>query len=180
MGLRIRKLADKTSGERVTVPVMQELTLRNGETVLVPTGEVKLVNPDTPGTDHEPWPMVGVEILGDEPPARAKISQRMAQAASGEGWLTLVNSRPVVRPAGPNQGTFESSVNGTPHVFYHADEIHIETANHGLVKYRVVRQPDKYAATEGADLETPVTPEMYAAGQTSVDWTYGLELMDSE
>jgi hypothetical protein len=157
---------------------MEEQVLRNGETVLVPTGEIKLVNPDTPGVEHEPWPGAGIEIVADELPKTTKLAQRYAQSAAAEGWMTLVNSCPVVRPAGPNQGTFESTVNGTPHVFYHVDEIHIDTVNHGLVKYRVVRQPDKYLADSDDDA-APVTPEDYAAGNTRVDWHYVLELIDN-
>lgn len=163
MGLQIHKLADTSSGERV---------VRYDEV----TGEKKLVNPATPGNEHEPWPLKGVRIANDGgPSAKCNVSQRYVSTAVSEGWMTRVNERAVVRPAGRTQAHLESSQTGTPHVFIHADEIHIKTLD-GDVKYRVIHQPDKYAATGGD--KKKVTPEMYEAGETRVDWFYGLELIN--
>lgn len=168
--LHIRKLADKSDGERVRVPVLTDLTLANGEVVQVPTGEVKLVNPATPGTDHEPWPLAGVQFV-DEVPEQTAVSTGWLDNAVDEGWARRINERMVRRPSGP-----ASQPGATrPHVFVHCDEVVFDTVD-GEIRYRVTHQPDKYVA-DGDD-ETPMTSEHYAAGNSRVDWYYGLELVN--
>lgn len=169
-GLRIRKHPDTRGQERVVRfdPV---------------TGEKKLVNPATPGEDHEPWPLLGI-TLEAAPELTTAPTQLVAQGTA-EGWLTAEGQRPVVRPAGPTQDILASSHTGQPHIFIHVDRLIFHTLD-GDVAYRVVHQPDKYAdhgeATYpeqvdpfDADDDTPVTPEIYAAGATRVDHFYGLE-----
>lgn len=159
--LRVRKLADKSTGTRV-VRFDPE------------TGERKLVNPDTPGDSHEPWPLLGVQFEG-EAPQETKVPTKYVEAAIAEGWMERVNERPVVRPAGPRQNVWSSTHNGTPHTFIHCDQIIFHMVE-GDYTYEVVHQPDKYLA-DGHDDDT-VTPEEYAAGNTRVDHWYGLELID--
>jgi hypothetical protein len=160
VGLKIRKLADKTQETRV-IRFDPE------------TGEKKLVNPATPGEDHEPWPLAGV-VIEDEIQSSVRVPMSYVSKAIAEGWMTRVNEKVVVRPAGPNQKVFASSATGTPHVFFHADEIHIHTVG-GDVKYKVTHQPDKYASK--GDDSTQVTEKIYSAGDTRVDWFYDLELI---
>lgn len=156
MGLRIRKHADTSGGERI----------RRFDPV---TGERKLVNPATPGSDHEPWPLAGVTIehMSDE----ARLSTTFVADGIREGWITGVNAQPVVRPAGPEQHVWNSGQSGQPHVFMHYDALVFHTLD-GDVTFKVTHQPDKYADTAEADDKTPVTPETYAAGATRVDWFY--------
>ena len=101
------------------------------------------------------------------PPDKATMSMGLAQQGEAEGWLTLENLRPVHRPGGPAAQPWRIT-----HTFLHADALVLHTVD-GDVRYRVVRQPDKYVA--GDDLGS-VTPDIYEAGDTVVSWAYGLEL----
>lgn len=157
--LTIRKLADTSGGERVKM--FDERT-----------GQPKLVNPATPGTEHEPWPLAGVQIMG-EIPDEVTVPTSWVDRGVTEGWLELVNPRTVVRPAGPRQSVLNSTTNGGPHVFVHADAIVVKTLA-GDVRYRVAHQPDKYA--DPGDDTTPVTPDVYDGGNTRVDHFYRLVL----
>jgi len=155
--LAVRKLADRSIGERVVRydPV---------------TGEKKLVNPATPGDQHEPWPLLGVRIEG-ELPDETRVSTRWVAGGVAEGWLELVNEQVVHRPSGPPDDLWRTP----PHTFRQADAIIIKTVD-GPVTYRVIHQPDKYV--DDAKPDARVTPEIYAAGQTRVDHFYDLELED--
>lgn len=165
-GLKIQKIADRTGQERLVRfdPI---------------TGEKKLVNPATEGDDHEPWPLAGVVLL--EAPDETTVSTTYVAEARNEGWVTLEDETVVVRPAGPAADPWK----GDPHVFHQCAVIVFHTLD-GDVRYRVTHQPDKYACAEDAtfpdqvpaktktDNETPVTPELYAAGATRVDNFYGI------
>jgi len=157
--LTVRKLADRSTGTREVRfdPV---------------TGLKKLVNPATPGEEHEPWPLMGVEVVGDVP-AATRVPTRWVARGISEGWLQGIGGNPVVRPAGPAQTDWNSSQTGAPHMFMHYDRIVIKAVT-GDVVYRVTHQPDKYVA-DGAD-DASVTPELYAAGETRVDHFYDLVL----
>lgn len=159
--LTVRKLADTSTGTRVTRfdPV---------------TGEKKLVNPATPGDDHEPWPLAGIRIEGDAP-RTTRVPTSWVSNGIAERWIEGVNGRPVVRPAGPTPDVWNSSQTGAPHLFMHYDALVLKTVD-GDVRYRVVHQPDKY--TDGDDPAEPATAEAYAQGRTRVDWFYDLELED--
>lgn len=159
--LTVRKLADRSSGTREVRfdPV---------------TGAKKLVNPETPGEDHEPWPLLGVRVEG-EAPEETQVPTSWVDKGIAEGWIVAVGGRPVVRPAGPTQDVWISSHTGTPHVFMHYDALVIKTVD-GDVRYTVTRQPDKYVID--GDEKASVTPDAYAAGETRVDWYYDLKLED--
>lgn len=151
--LTIRKLADRTTGERVVAYDPQ-------------TGAKRLVNPATPGDEHEPWPIAGVQIVG-APPQTTSVSTAWVATGVGEGWITREGERLVHRPAGPAADKWRAT-----HTFVHADALVLHTVDGG-VRYRVTRQPDKYTVDND---EAPVTDWVYASGQTRVDWFYGLEL----
>lgn len=174
--LAIRKLADRESGERVVRfdPV---------------TGEKKLVNPATPGDEHEPWPLAGVRFEG-EAPDQVSVPMDWVQRAVAEGWAELVNQRAVVRPAGPTQDVLVSSHTGAPHTFIQADEVIFHMID-GDYRYKITRNPDKYAVDSVGVVNADkgligvrisktkkVTPEVYSAGQTEVCWDYMLERID--
>ena len=155
-GLVIRKHADTRGQERV-VRYDPE------------TGEKRLVNPATPGDDHEPWPLLGITL--EAAPQETTISTTLLAEGVAAGWITAENQRAVVRPAGATQDVLFSGQTGQPHMFVHCDRVIFHTLD-GHVAYRVTHQPDKYAAT--GDDDTPVTPEVYAAGETRVDHFYRL------
>jgi hypothetical protein len=161
--LKIRKLADKSTGERIVKFDPN-------------TGEKKLVNPATPGEEHEPWPLAGVRFEGDAPQSTV-VPVKYVDQAVREGWMQRVNERAVVRPAGRAMDEW-SGVQGSPHTFIQCDEIVIKTVD-GDFRYRVVVQPDKYvAAQNGIDVDKKVTPKLYESGKTAVVHDYTLERID--
>jgi hypothetical protein len=153
-GLQVRKLADRAEQERI-VRFDPE------------TGEKRLVNPATPGDGHEPWPLLGIELIGD-PPKEARVSQTWVMNGIDDGWLELEGDRPEHRPGGPPGNRWRVT-----HTFIHADAIIIHTIS-GDVRYKITHQPDKYA--ESGDDDTKVTDEHYVSGDTRVDWFYDLKL----
>jgi hypothetical protein len=160
--LELRRLADKSVGRRVQM-------------FDVDTGEPKLVNPDTPGYDHEPWPTLGITIINsDGPPRLTTISTDYANQLVADGLLERVGERPVIRPAGPHAAPWSSP----PHVFIHADTLVFKDHERGPVTYKVTRQPDKFV-TEGSDV--PVTDYVelleHELPLTSVEHFYNLELV---
>lgn len=128
------------------------------------------------------WPLAGVRIVGD-PPIEISVPQSYVTRARAEGWMTLENEQVVYRQAAPNDDPLAAS----PHQFMQADAIVIHTVD-GDVRYRVTRQPDKYAdnavidergrvvKASDYDDETRVTDEIYDAGETRVDAFYNLTL----
>lgn len=157
-GMKVRKFANYEAGGRRVKRYDPE------------TGLARLVNPDTPGEEHEPWPLLGVRFVGD-PPAEARVPTKWVDKGVAEGWIVGVNGRPVVRPAGPTQDVWNSSQTGRPHLLVHYDELVFRTLD-GDVRYTVTHQPDKYVA--GGGDEDAVTPDVYAAGTTRVDHFYDL------
>lgn len=156
--LRIRKLADRDTGERVS-----------GFHPL--TGAPTPVNPAT--GQPEPWPLSGVRFE-DGAPKRTRVPTGWVQRAMGEGWLSGEGHEVVVRPAGPAGSSWVATdAAPSPHVFHHFAALVFHTVD-GDVRYKVTHQPDKYA--ESGNDATPVTDEMYAAGGTRVDHFYDLEL----
>lgn len=154
-GLQIRKLADRSSGDRVARydPV---------------TGAKKLVNPDTPGDDHEPWPLLGIQLLDDPPLRSCRVSTGMVAQGQHEGWIEVEGGEMVHRPGGPASDPWRLT-----HSFRQADAIVFKTVD-GDVRYEVVRNPDKFVA--GSDTDE-VTDQIYAAGETVVDKFYDLRLV---
>lgn len=166
-GLTLRKLADKSVGERVSM--------------LDANGARILVNPDTPGEDHEPWPLVGVRILDDPVPDPCRLSTNLVEQGLHEGWIEVEGDEMVHRPGGPPGNPWRLT-----HSLRHVDSIVIHTVD-GDVEYEVTRQPDKYhgVVVEGpkgvtlyeVDDDAEVTNEIYAAGETVVDKFYDLRLV---
>jgi len=153
-GLAIRKLADKSEGTRVTRYVVSD----DGETV-----EKRLVNPDTEGDEHEPWPLAGIEIVNDKLPKRAILSTSYVSSARAEGWIEVEGEKVVHKPKGPANNPWQDT-----HTFVQLDAITIKTTE-GDVRYKVVHQPDKYD-DNGDPTDVAGDPSTY------VDWFYGLEL----
>jgi len=151
-GLVIRKLADKTGEQR---NVMFDST----------TGEKKLVNPATPGEDHEPWPFAGIRIENEDgPPKKAMLTTSFVAQAISEGWIETTGEKPVFKPSGSK----ELPWNTPPHVFIQYKTITIKTVD-GDVKYNVTRNPDKYDKN-GEPTEEAGDPD------AEVIWYYDLEL----
>lgn len=147
--LRLEKLADRSGGQQALEADLP--------------GEPMVTAAAPPGV----WPLAGVTVQGD-PPRRTQLSHHLVQRGRREGWIDVEGEDVVHRPGGPPDLPY-----AVTHTFFHHDVIIIKTVD-GDVRYRVVHQPDKYAA-EGDD-DTPVTDEVYAAGATRVDWIYRLEL----
>jgi hypothetical protein len=114
------------------------------------------------------WPLSHVSLVG-EPPETCQVPQDYALAARAEGWLTMEEDSTVYRPSAPR----DQPTSQPPHVFVHCKAIVIHTPDRAI-RYKVVRQPDKYAAD--GDERTKVTDKMYDAGETVVDKHYDLEL----
>lgn len=128
---------------------------------------------DRSGDEPEPgqsWPLAGISIVGDEPPRETTISTKLVRQARREGWLETIGENVVHRPGGPADDEWADT-----HTFIHLDAIVFHTLD-GDVRYRVTKQPDKFV--EGDDPAAPVTPEIYAEGNTRVDHFYELELED--
>lgn len=129
--LTIRKLANKDGQERVKKFDPE-------------TGQPKLVNPATPGEDHEPWPLLGVTIEGD-PPHLTSVGTSWVDTGVREGWLKRSGLQAVVRPAGPHDDPL-----GKTHTFIHMERLVINDHERGPVVYRVTQQADKYWVADGS------------------------------
>lgn len=150
-GLEIRKLADKTSEQRITM----------FDSV---TGEKKLVNPATEGEDHEAWPLAGIKIAnGDGPPQYAAMSVSYVAQAISEGWIETTGEKRVFKPAGSKENPWSGT-----HTFIQYKTITIKTVD-GDVTYNVTRNPDKYDKN-GEPTEEAGDPT------AEVRWQYDLEL----
>lgn len=126
--LELRRLADKSEGQRV---------VRFDEE----TGERKLVNPATPGNDHEPWPTAGITIINpDGPPQLTTISTDYVNQLVADGLVERKGEHAVTRPAGP----YHAPWSVPPHTFIQCDYITFRDSYRGDVIYKVVQQPDKY------------------------------------
>ena len=159
-GFRARIHADRTDGERVKRYDPE-------------TGEGYLADPSTWRRDdpatwvEKPWPATAIELI-DGAPASAQTTLQWIRKRQAEGLVVVEGERPEHRPGGPPDDLWRVT-----HTFIHIDALVLKTTD-GDVRYRVVRQPDKYVAG-GAD-EDLVTPDIYAAGETDVAWFYLLEL----
>lgn len=142
----IRKLADKTVGERQVRFVVRNPSVGADGSVLIDPADLERVlwNPATPGSEHEPWPLAGVELV--DPPQYARIPQGTLMLWKGEGWAELENERYVHRPGGPPEEPFRVT-----HSFVHADRIVLHTVD-GDVSYRVLESPDKWPAEKDGEL----------------------------
>lgn len=167
-GLVLRKLADRSEGTRIPA-------------VDTTTGEKALYNPET--ERFEPWPYAGHSVI-DAPPV-ARIPMSTVADGLREGWIAVEGESVVHRPGGPPGDEWRVT-----HTFRHLTTIIIKAVE-GDYRYRVTHQPDKYVDTRepedhkgrdaaphgpGPEDDDPVTPEVYAAGTTRVDWYYEAEL----
>jgi hypothetical protein len=183
--LHIRKLADKSEGEReprylarnvlvsiddvkATVDEAADGTkIVSLPTVLVHPGSVEriLFNPATPELEHEAWPLAGIE-LGDgdnPPPKRTSISTGKVAEGIAEGWIEAEGTTEIYRHGGP-----KDNPTAVIHGFLHHDALVFHTVN-GDYRYRVTGQPDKYNAGG--------TPGHHAGDEDAeVRWYYELEL----
>lgn len=150
--LRIRKVADQSSGARVV----------RYDTV---TGEKLLVDPVDGAV--RAWPLAGVRFEG-APPAETTAGTTWVAEAIREGWLVGEGEQVVHRPGGPADNVWSKT-----HTFRHFTALVFRTLD-GDFRYRVTHQPDKYA--DPGDDDIPVTAEVYASGATRVDHFYGLQL----
>jgi hypothetical protein len=157
--LTIRKLANKEDQERVRKFDPE-------------TGQPKLVNPATPGEDHEPWPLLGVVVEG-QPPKYTTAGVAWVNAACAEGWMRRIGERAVARPGGPPNAPWS-----TVHTFVQADRLEIEDYDRGVVTYRVVQNPDKFWASGEPVEEYGFASDEELAG-TEVQHFYELMLVDN-
>lgn len=127
-GLRVRKLADKSTGTRIPRWDPE-------------TGEKYLLNPATGLA--ESWPLLGVAVEGDAP-KETLLPIAFVNRGRSELWIKLIGERVVVRSAGPPEDPLRST-----HTFVHADQIVLHTID-GDLTYDVVDNPDKWPdAKEG-------------------------------
>lgn len=176
--LRVTLVADKSDGsERV-----KRFDPETGHAYLAdPTTWVR----DDPSTwQSNPWPLLGVQL--ENKPQKTRVPVTWVTRMMAEGHVELDGTSLVHRPGGPPTNPWQST-----HTFTHAKTLTIKTLD-GDVVYNVIHQPDKYACSEKAalllpegaevpkyDSETPVTPEIYNAGETRVDHFYDLELVNA-
>jgi hypothetical protein len=166
--INLRKLADKSEGSReqmVVVPAGSFELQDDGSVVItnVLAGEPRLVNPDTPGYDHEAWPLAGVRIMG-KPPSRAKLPHSWVQRGVGEGWLDLEGQSVVHRPGGPASDPWRVT-----HTFIHAEAIVFKTVD-GDVRYVVEENPDKYESASSDETGEAGDPN------AAIYWSYHVRL----
>lgn len=154
--LTVRKLADREGQTRVRKYDEE-------------TGQPKLVNPATPGEDHEPWPLLGVTVV--DPPQRTSAGVNWVNQAVSEGWMRRIGERPVARPGGPFHAPW-----ATVHTFIHADRLEIDDHLTGeTVSYKVIQQPDKYWSN-GEPVEEYAFGDDTELATTEVKHFYLLEL----
>ncbi len=122
--LRIRKLADKSTGRRAVAHDRD-------------TGESYLYDPDTPGYDHEPWPFVGIKFEGDAPEL-TRVPMKFIDAGKAEGWLRLEGEKVTHAPGGPPGQPWKVT-----HTFITGDRVVFLTVD-GEVAYDITHNPGKY------------------------------------
>lgn len=175
--LQIRKLADKSEGERVSmlrIPVGELRAALEGhdddDHIVIDPAEFEqiLFNPATPEVEHEPWPLAGIAFasnggeIRESPPKRTVISTTKVQEGLVEGWIQLVGQKIVYAPAGPAEDPLRST-----HAFRQADAVIFRTVD-GDVRYDVTRNPGKYLNGKPSD----------EAGNPDAEvlWSYELKL----
>lgn len=143
---------------RLSVLVLRKFADKTGSRTATVDGSGNVI-------DIEPWPLAGIRIENDPVGITALTTTVVAQGRA-EGWVTVEGENVVHRPGGPVDDLWR-----VVHTFMHYDAIVFHTVD-GDVRFRVTRQPDKYALDR--DDQAPVTDEAYAAGETRVDWWYGV------
>lgn len=167
-GLVLRKLADRSEGERVERLRVPPSAVRSdgGDLIIDPSAAQRfMLNPDTPGYEHEPWPTAGMRFEG-EPETHARIPTSTVAVGVEEGWISLEGERVVHRPGGPPENPWKVT-----HTFRHADAIVLHMVD-GDYRYRVVENPDKWPERKDDD---PSYPDGLGFGG-DVRWYYDAEL----
>lgn len=120
------------------------------------------------------WPVL--DVIVHNRPKRTVMTQNQVLKGIERGWIVGENHQVVVRPAGPAGDPWLTSPSAPqPHTFHHFDALTIGRSD--PVRYRVVRNPDKYVRGDDAAPVDPDDPKgPYATGQTEVVWHYELEL----
>ena len=129
-------------------------------------------------------------------PELMQISIGQVEKYAARGLAVIDGARSVVRPSRPDPDTDESGSAKVadahhipdpgnprgmpaPHVFSQADRITFHAYDPATKRkhdevYDVIRNPDKYVAGDTSGTEQ-VTPDVYATGNTEVDWFYTLQ-----
>lgn len=141
--LQVRRLADKSEGVRKTMYDPD-------------TGAPRLVNPATPGTEHEPWPTAGWDIIGDAPEETA-VGMHKLREWQQAGFVTTQGDRVVHQPGGPPDDPWRVT-----HTFHECDVVTFNCVG-GQVEYEVTSNP-------GKDVD----------GDGQVDWVYSLALLEDD
>jgi hypothetical protein len=129
--LQIRKLADKSVGERVTRYDPE-------------TGASYLTDPETWDRADEstwveqPWPLLGIQV--DNAPKTCEIPLKFLLRGRAEGWLTIEGEEVVHRPGGPPENPW-----AVTHTFVQGDVLVLHSVD-GDVRYEIVDSPDKWPA----------------------------------
>jgi hypothetical protein len=142
--LQLRRVADKTGAQRWIRwhPITGDRMVVRPETVAHPDFNYERMEP-------EPWPLLGVKLENEVPPAFTSIATKLVSKGKTEGWISSTGDQVVHKPGGPPEEPWAKT-----HTFLHSDTITFHFLN-GDVTYKVVHQPDKY--------------------EDGVDWFYRLE-----
>lgn len=125
--LQLRKLADRSGPEPA----------RNKATGVDDDGNPILENPRLAhGALLEPWPLAGVELIGD-PPTEHNFADTYVARALSDGYLTIENARPHASPVPPGVQPYDRDPVLT------GDEIVIKLVD-GDLRYRILECPGKY------------------------------------
>lgn len=123
VGLRVRKVADKSKGRKF--------------------------DPDT--GDPLPWPCAGLAIENDGGhPPHVRVPMSWVERGVAEKWLTLEGGgRPHVEPGGEVGNPWRHD---RLHTFVRGTAVVLHCADGCDVRYRVVHQPGKYYDSDGAEV----------------------------
>ncbi|HLE99647.1 MAG TPA: hypothetical protein VI540_07085 [Gaiellaceae bacterium] len=131
--LRVRKLADRSSGERVT-----RYDPESGQAYQADPSTWRRDDPET--WVETPWPFAGLVV--EEAPKTCEIPTSFVARGLAEGWLTLEGHRMVHRSGGPPEAPWSVT-----HTFMHGEAIVLHTLS-GDVRYRITANPDKWPASK--------------------------------
>lgn len=140
-GLRLRKLADQTDGERVPVthPLTGDRALYTPEDAATLTERLATA---FEGIEPTPWPFAGLAIENaDGAPEHTALATQLVAEGRAQGWLSTSpeEGELVVRSGGPKGNPWE----GSPHTFLHYDQVTFHTVDGDYI-YDVVENPDKW------------------------------------
>lgn len=113
------------------------------------------------------YPLAGVQFV-DTQGLRSDVVPKQITVphdyVDREPWIELVGVTAAVRPAGPAENPWAKK-----HNFTHVEELILHTV-HGDLRYKVVRQPDKYGADGQPINEAGVPADVY--------WAYDADLIE--